>query len=494
MNILAKNSVAISSIRLTGKVSALPRRIIDKYQGFSFSLSECKKLLVLGDVFGVGLAVFGALLLLHQTVNADFDVVSTIETSWYWFPILFSSWLILAWLNDLYHIPSSFDKASSAARVFVVGIINLAIFVPVFSLIPSQLTLVFFLYFLVIVWSTVTLWRWTYAILFSHVPHRVLIVGRGKRAQAISKALREASKLNFQVLGYVDDSAATQQTAKDGLPVFGREVDLPSLVQQLQTHELVVAIERSLKKNLFDSLVECQANGVQVSLMSDLYGKLCRKIPVEHIDPGWVVRAMQDRPIFNRLDLGFKRLLDLTLGIIGLLIFASLLPFVALAIRLDSSGPIFYRQVRSGRAGKPFCIVKFRTMVDSAEKDGQPRWASKDDARITRVGRLLRQTRLDELPQVLNVLRGEMSIIGPRPERPEFIEELQRVIPFYRIRLMVKPGLTGWAQVQYEYGSNIEDALIKLQYDFYYLRYWSLWLDLYIIFRTFAVILKLKGI
>jgi lipopolysaccharide/colanic/teichoic acid biosynthesis glycosyltransferase len=132
-------------------------------------------------------------------------------------------------------------------------------------------------------------------------------------------------------------------------------------------------------------------------------------------------------------------------------------------------------------------------MVTNAEKDGQPRWAAKNDARITRVGRLLRKTRLDELPQVLNVLRGEMSIIGPRPERPEFIEELQQVIPFYRTRLMVKPGLTGWAQVQYNYGNSVEDALVKLQYDFYYLRYWSLWLDLYIIFRTFGVVFKFKG-
>ena len=492
MNIRIRNQ-AVPSIEFGSKYSAFQNRIINKYQGFSISLSERKRLLVLGDALLVGLAVFGALLLWRQSANAGFDVASQIEARWYWFPTLFGGWLVLAWLNDLYDIPSSFGKLTSAARVLVVGIINLLIYLPVFFLIPSQLPRAFFLYFLIIVWPVITLWRWTYAVLFSHLPHRVLIVGQGQRASTIASALKEASKLNFQVLGYVDDRVPTPRTADDGLPVVGRAADLPDLVQQLQIHEVVVAVERRLRTNLFESLVECQSNGVQVSLMSDLYGKLCRKIPVEHIDPGWAMHAIQDRPVFNRLDLGFKRLLDIAFGIVGLLVLITILPFVALIIRLDSTGPIFYSQVRSGRAGRPFRIVKFRTMAKDAEKDGQARWATEGDARITRVGHILRKTRLDELPQVFNVLRGEMSIIGPRPERPEFIEQLEQDVPFYRTRLMVKPGLTGWAQIHYHYGNNMEDALIKLQYDFYYLRYWSIWLDLYIIFRTFGVALRFKG-
>jgi exopolysaccharide biosynthesis polyprenyl glycosylphosphotransferase len=275
---------------------------------------------------------------------------------------------------------------------------------------------------------------------------------------------------------------------------LGRSEDLPDLVRRLQIHEVVVAIEQSLKSDLFDWLVECQANGVRVSLMSNLFLQLCRKIPVEYVDPGWAVHAMQDRPVFNRLQLGLKRLLDLVLALVGLLVLGPLLPLIALAIRLDSAGPIFYRQVRSGRGGKSFSIIKFRTMDPNAEKDGQPRWAAKEDPRITRVGRFLRKSRLDELPQVLNVLHGEMSIVGPRPERPEFIGTLQTKIPFYRTRLLVKPGLTGWAQVHYNYGNSTEDALIKLQYDFYYLRYWSLWLDFYTIFRTIGVVFRFKGI
>jgi exopolysaccharide biosynthesis polyprenyl glycosylphosphotransferase len=203
---------------------------------------------------------------------------------------------------------------------------------------------------------------------------------------------------------------------------------------------------------------------------------------------------MQGQPIFNRLRLISKRILDLVFIFLSLPILGLLLPFLALAVHLDSPGPVFYRQLRSGRAGKPFSIIKFRTMVVDAEKDGRARWATENDPRITRVGRFLRKTRLDELPQLINILKGDMSLVGPRPERPEFIEELQQAIPFYRVRLLVKPGLTGWAQIHYDYGNSVEDALIKLQYDFYYIRYWSLWLDLYTLFKTVYVVLRFKGV
>jgi exopolysaccharide biosynthesis polyprenyl glycosylphosphotransferase len=202
---------------------------------------------------------------------------------------------------------------------------------------------------------------------------------------------------------------------------------------------------------------------------------------------------MQSQSFFTRLQAVIKRLLDLVMFMFSLPIILVLMPFIALAIRLDSPGPVFYRQVRCGRAGKPFYIYKFRTMVNDAEKDGKAQWASKNDPRITRIGSFLRKSRLDELPQLLNVLRGEMSVVGPRPERPEFIEKLEREIPLYRTRLLVKPGITGWAQVHYDYGNSVEDALIKLQYDFYYIRYQSLALDIYTMFQTVGVLLRLEG-
>lgn len=492
MNVRVTDQTATSTV--IDRIIGLQNRIVSKYQGFQAPLYERRVLLALADALIVVLAVFVAIQIWYKTANSGLDFAAFARERWYWFPVLLSGWWVLAWLNDLYYVPASFDKVTNAMRVAIVGVINLAIYLVAFFLIPNHLPRVFFLYFFVIVWSSITLWRWAYTVFFFPPQYRVLIVGHGEGGESIARVLKQASKLNYQVLGYVDDNLAARQTASDGLPVLGRTADLPELVQQLQVHAVVLAMKRKVRRALFERLVECQARGVRVSLMSDLYAQLCRKIPIEHIDPAWAIHVMQDRPLFSPLQLSLKRLMDLGLGLIGLLILGSILPLVALAIRLDSFGPIFYRQTRCGQAGTTFSIIKFRTMSNDAEKDGQARWATQGDARITRVGRLLRKTRLDELPQVLNVLRGDMSIVGPRPERPELITELQQVIPYYNTRMMVKPGLTGWAQVHYNYGNTVKDALIKLQYDFYYLRYWTLWLDLYTIFRTFGVVFGLKGI
>ena len=188
-----------------------------------------------------------------------------------------------------------------------------------------------------------------------------------------------------------------------------------------------------------------------------------------------------------------KRALDLTITLFALPWFLLVFPLIAIAIKLNSSGPILYRQERSGLGGKAFQILKFRTMFIDAEKDGKARWAQKDDPRITQVGKFLRKSRLDELPQFINILRGDMSLIGPRPERPEFVAELERELPYYSARLLVPPGLTGWAQIKYTYGNSVEDALIKLEYDVYYVRHWSVWMDIYILFQTVSVVLSAKG-
>jgi exopolysaccharide biosynthesis polyprenyl glycosylphosphotransferase len=188
-----------------------------------------------------------------------------------------------------------------------------------------------------------------------------------------------------------------------------------------------------------------------------------------------------------------KRVMDIILALIGLAIFLLMLPFIALAIKLDSSGPIFYMQERTGKAGKPFRVIKLRTMVQDAEKRSGPLWAAKGDPRITTVGRFLRKSRLDEVPQIINVLRGEMSMVGPRPERPKFVEMLSEEIPFYNTRHVIRPGVTGWAQVKYRYGSSTYDSMVKLQYDLYYIRHRSLLLDLLILIRTVRKMLLFQG-
>ncbi|RIK42592.1 MAG: sugar transferase [Chloroflexi bacterium] len=479
----------------------LKRLLVPDLQGFQAPFSERKTLLMVMDALLIFGATWGAIRLLGQTSD---DVVNTaiVATYWYWFPLLISAWWGVAWFNDLYHIPSAHDANLSAKRVLTAGVLGLLMSYLAWWVFQVQVSQLISIYFFALAVPAIALWRYAYTLLsniYRPFSHRILILGQGKRGQAIAQVLQQERHLNYTVLGYLADCDGGEASESDagrhlgGLPVLGKAADLLRLVREQRVHQVVVAIERSLETDLFHLLVECQANGVAVVWMPDLFEKVCRKIPIEHIDPAWGLHAMQEKPIFSRLQQSAKRLCDLLLCVLAFPAFLLILPLLALAIRLDSPGSIFYRQIRCGRGGKPFAIFKFRTMVVNAEQNGEARWASKDDARITRVGRFLRKTRLDELPQVLNILSGEMSFVGPRPERPEFVAKLEQEIPFYRTRLTVKPGLTGWAQINYEYGNSVEDARTKLEYDFYYVRYWSLWLDLYILFRTVSTVIQFKG-
>lgn len=465
----------------------------EKLKIFQSPFSERRALLLIGDSICVLLSVWLALVIWLQIDGVAYNY-SYLVVNWYWFPIMLAGWLILSWLNDLYDIPTANRKSLTAIRIGIVCILGLFTYLIIFFFNKDSLPRLFFISFLTAAAVSVMLWRWTYAIVFSAPPfrHRVLIVGSDERGITIAKTLKQEPLINYDVLGFVDNNYQDEGSLIEGIPLLGTETDLPDLVKTLKIHEVVVAIEQSLEKDLFLWLVECQANGVRVSWMPDLYEKICRKVPIQHIDPAWALHAMQDKSFINRIQVISKRLLDLALVILALPILLIIIPTIALAVRMDSSGPAFYRQIRCGHAGKPFAIYKFRTMVTDAEKDGA-KWAQKNDSRITKMGRFLRKSRLDELPQLYNVLKGEMSIVGPRPERPEFIAQLEEEIPFYRTRLMVKPGITGWAQVHYDYGNTVEDALIKLQYDFYYIRYQSLALDVYTMFRTVSVLFMLKG-
>jgi exopolysaccharide biosynthesis polyprenyl glycosylphosphotransferase len=224
-----------------------------------------------------------------------------------------------------------------------------------------------------------------------------------------------------------------------------------------------------------------------------LYEQVTGRVPIEHVglDDWAVVLPIEQTSIFNPFNT-LKRLIDIGVSAMGVIGFGLLLPFIALAIWLESPGPIFYSQERVGKGGRVFHILKLRSMETDAEKEG-PQWATKGDARVTRVGKILRKTRLDELPQFVNILRGDMSLVGPRPERPFFVDQLAEEIPFYRTRHVVRPGATGWAQIRYPYGSTIQDALMKLQYDLYYIRHQSLALDLLIMVRTIGKMLSFAG-
>jgi exopolysaccharide biosynthesis polyprenyl glycosylphosphotransferase len=266
-----------------------------------------------------------------------------------------------------------------------------------------------------------------------------------------------------------------------------------NFIEEHEISEIIVAITGEMQAEMFQALLDAQELGVAITRMPVAYEELLGRVPVLSLEANWILRAFVDEARVSRFyELG-KRLVDIFGAIVGILMMILVLPAVALAVVLDDGFPVFYTQVRSGRGGQTYMIIKFRTMQRNAEPDGRPRWAQEGDQRATRVGRILRKTHLDELPQFINVLRGDMSLVGPRAERPELVEMFQQHIPFYRARLLVKPGITGWAQVNFGYASTIDETRVKLEYDLYYIKRRNLWMDIMILVRTPFTVLGLRG-
>jgi exopolysaccharide biosynthesis polyprenyl glycosylphosphotransferase len=282
-----------------------------------------------------------------------------------------------------------------------------------------------------------------------------------------------------------------------GNAIFLDETRLQDLPRHLQCYRagLVVGFDRQVFESntgIFMRVLEARLQGHEVMDITAFYERFWRKIPVTAIKPEWLVHNEGFRLFYTPMRSKLKRLFDWCLSLILLVVTWPIMLLAAIAIKLDSRGPVFYRQTRTGRDGYPFTIFKFRSMCNDAEKNGA-QWACVGDARITRVGSFLRKTRIDELPQVFNVFRGEMSFVGPRPERPEFNEQLEKEIPYYRLRYLVAPGITGWAQILYPYGASTEDAWEKLQYDIFYIKNYSIWLDLKIALKTARVVILGRG-
>ncbi|MGQ0549730.1 MAG: exopolysaccharide biosynthesis polyprenyl glycosylphosphotransferase, partial [Armatimonadota bacterium] len=323
--------------------------------------------------------------------------------------------------------------------------------------------------------------------------HRVVIAGAGWAGRTLVEAVQTHASTEYDRVGFIDDAADRQGPVVGGLPVLGASGDLVRVALDQGVSEVILAVtrEETMDVGMVAAILDCHQRGIQVTYMQAVYERLTGRVPVAHVGRRLHVVLPMERDR-NRLYLAFKRGMDIAIGLAGTVLTLLLLPFIALAIRLGGPGPIVYRQVRTGWGGRSFTLLKFRTMVPDAEVDG-PQWAAEDDARRTWTGRILRLLHLDELPQAINLLRGEMAFIGPRPERPEFVAELETQIPFYRVRHAMRPGVTGWAQVNYRYGSSVEDALIKLQYDLYYIKHCSLFLDALILVRTLGLVLTLRG-
>jgi len=322
---------------------------------------------------------------------------------------------------------------------------------------------------------------------------RLLLVGTSTAAIDLARELYERRhELGVEIVGFVDPDPARVGAPVLNPGIIGTIEDIPSIVRAKKVDRVVVSLADARGKLPVDKLLEMKLDGVAFDHLASIYEQYTGKIAVENLRPSWLIFSSGFKK--SRLLSMSKRFVDVLVSSVGLVIVLPLMLLIGAAIRLTSSGPILYHQRRVGRHGRIFVVHKFRSMRPDAEAVTGPVWASKKgDKRITPLGAVLRRSRLDELPQLWNVLRGDMSFVGPRPERPEFVTGLTKQIPFYGQRHVVRPGLTGWAQVRYTYGASIEDALQKLQYDLFYIKNLSIALDLFIIFSTVKTVLLRKG-
>jgi len=318
---------------------------------------------------------------------------------------------------------------------------------------------------------------------------KVLVLGTGDLARKMEQIMF-LNRTHYAFSGYYDMSLngssgpikSDAEEASEHLSIFTKKNKIDKLVVALAERRGIFPLQ---------DLLSCKFDGIEIVDAPSFYEEVMGKMLIENITPGWFIFA--DGFKLNRSVKLIKRAIDIVLASSGLLLSFPLFPLIAVLVKIDSSGPVFYRQMRVGEGGKNFWLIKFRTMRQDAESNTGAVWAQKNDSRITKVGSILRKTRLDELPQFFNVLTGEMSFIGPRPERPEFVEKLTKIIPYYANRHFVKPGITGWAQTQYRYGASREDSLEKLRYDLYYIKNLNLLLDMAILLDTIKVVLFGKG-
>lgn len=346
----------------------------------------------------------------------------------------------------------------------------------------------------ILITSVVIGWRLLYTWLARQVAprERLLLVGTSSASVALAKELHRRTDLGVHIVGFVDADPAMVGTPVFNPAVIGTIDDIPEIVRSQAIDRVVVSLADARGKLPMDKLLEMRTAGVTFHHMASVYEEYTGKIALENLRPSWLIFSSGFRR--SRWRDGVKRIIDVTAAVGILIVTGPILGLLALAVRLTSPGPAFYSQMRVGLQGSLFRVYKVRSMRQDAEASTGAVWSRVGDTRVTPLGRFMRRTRLDELPQLWNVLRGEMSFVGPRPERPEFVESLAKQIPFYGQRHVVKPGLTGWAQGRYTYGATIEDAMEKLQFDLFYIKNFSISLDLFIMFETLKTVLLRKGV
>lgn len=462
------------------------------------SLSAWKLICTIGD--GILLfALFGIVILLAPHLNLALRVWSFEPGNWdtklVWGILAFSAWSIAVKLTGAQATDSISGRLKGPFSA-VLAIMLLVIFWIVFTypfVADESVYIKVWLFFLALAIPMFSLWRVALAEL-NNLPgfrRQAVIVGVSSAGEAVARELLDAKRYTVNVLGYISGEANERLQSED-LPLLGDKYELRRMAYSGMVDIIIMATDYKANPDLLQEALELAQLDIEVVPMTMMYEHTSGKIPVEHAGDQWYVAlpaTIQLSPLYQC----WRRVMDLAFGLFGTVVLLLIFPLLASLILLDSPGPIFYKQERLGRSGHKFHIYKFRSMHLDAEKQGKAVWAKERDPRITRIGRFMRSTHLDELPQVFNILRGEMSLIGPRPERQGFVAELEKFIPFYRCRLSVKPGLTGWAQVKFSYARTDQEAMEKLQYDLYYVKHQSFMLDVFILLKTVGEVLSRRG-
>ena len=455
-----------------------------------FEISERKILLRIFDI----VFILFTLYIIGNFFN--FDYFSITRENWSWTLVLIVYITIFGTIFELYDL----QKSSKFELIISNIVLTSSVIVLFYLLTPfltptlpdNRLQIIYFYLSLVI---SLTVWRWSY-ITFISSPRfykKVLLVGEISNIEPIAKSLKESDP-NYKIIGFINCEEEISEGVKfKGLKEYHPN-EFSQIIKEQKISEIVVASYNSetITPKIYNDLITLLEKGFKIREYTQVYEELTNRVPVQFVGKDFYKYFPFSRSNQNKLYLLYRRLSDIFFSILGILLGIVLLPIILIGNLIANRGPLFYRQERIGKNGSPFSIIKLRTMIINAEKDGI-KWAQKNDERVTKFGKFLRMARIDEIPQFINVLMGEMSMIGPRPERPFFVQELSQIIPFYETRHIVKPGLTGWAQVNSRYGSTIDHSLIKLQYDLFYIKHRSFFLDANIIIKTLSTVIFFRG-
>ena len=461
---------------------------------FGMRGGERQLILLLGDLLGSSLSVVIALYFWAQKDWLEFSWNFLNQRAPLWFYLLPLIWCIL--LIELYDVRKASHHSDVLRGVGTAAGVGVLIYLVIFFLsqtnsLPRRGVAVF----LISTTLLTILWRFIYISIFTTpiFNRRVLVIGAGRAGSTLVEMVKRIKPEPFNLIGFIDDDPQKQGKMIENVPVIGKASDLLEYIEEKAITDLIFAISGELQPDLFRSVLAAQEKGVAISSLPTVYEEVFGRVPIFLLQSDWILRSFIDQAHTSGVYEFIKRFLDIVSGLIGLVVLVALYPFIAIIILIDDGFPILYSQMRVGKNGKPYKIFKFRTMRKDAESDGVARMTTTDDRRITRLGKLLRKSHVDELPQIINILKGENSLIGPRAEQIELVNQFQKQIPFYRARLYVKPGLTGWAQVNQRYASTVEDTAVKLEYDLYYIKHRNLLLDMNIAIRTIGAVLGFRG-